>query len=89
MNYDTHSVIIASYGVLFSAELNDFISRLDMRYDEKVKKDGVTIAKKSRKLGLISTCAPPPDAPDWTIDQEWKSEHCTIMLVYLMQRSMW
>ncbi len=51
------------------SELNDFVALLDERYDSKVKKDGITMAKKIRKLGLPSISYPPSGAPDWTV---WK-----------------
>ena len=50
------------------AELNAFFSKLDRRYDAKVKKDGNTMAKKVRKTGSISDSPPPAGAPDWTLN---------------------
>lgn len=52
--------------------LKEFLARLDRRYDDKVKKDGVTMAKKPRKIGFDSQSLPPPDAPEWTIEKQWK-----------------
>ena len=54
------------------SELDDFVALLDQRYDAKVKKDGITMAKKVRKLGLPSKSYPPTGAPDWTVDKDWK-----------------
>ena len=53
-------------------ELEDFLTLLDDRYDIKVKKDGTTMAKKIRQLGLPAKSCPPSDAPDWTVDKNWK-----------------
>lgn len=55
-----------------SAGLCDFLAWLDQQYDDRVKKEGITMAKKNRKIGFNSTTLPPSDAPDWTLDQEWK-----------------
>ena len=55
--------------------LNDFLARLDLRYEKKIKKDSVTMTKKSKKLGLSSQSPPPVSVPAWTIDQEWKVLH--------------
>ena len=67
-------------------ELADFLSLLDNRYDARVKKDGVTMAKKVRQLGLSSKSSPPSGAPDWTVDQNWRGSlfwgHVHFLLPY-------
>ena len=52
--------------------LTDFLSTLGERYNNKVKKDGTAMARKQRKIGAPSVSRPPPDAPQWVIDQQWK-----------------
>lgn len=50
--------------------LDEFLKRLDSRYEEKVKKEGMLMAKQNRsQLSLASV--PPPIAPNWTINPEW------------------
>ena len=39
--------------------LTDFLYSLDKRYQEKVSKEGTVMAKKTRKVGSGSICAPP------------------------------
>lgn len=64
---------------LFHAGLTDFLHRLDNRYDERVKKDGTIMAKKHRKIGGYSNTKPPADAPEWTVDVQWKQQQGTSM----------
>ena len=52
--------------------LTDFLSTLDERYNNKVKKDGTAMARKQRKIEAPSVSRPPPDAPQWVIDRQWK-----------------
>ena len=52
--------------------LIDFLSKLDERYNNKVKKDGTTMATKQRKIGAPSASRPPPGAPQWVVDPQWK-----------------
>lgn len=47
-----------------SKQLTDFLHSLDDRY-EKVLKEGTVMARKTRKVGCDSMCAPPCDAPEW------------------------
>lgn len=51
--------------------LTDFLSKLDERYDNKVKKDGTAMARKQRRMGCKSSSRPPEGAPRWTVDPEW------------------
>lgn len=52
--------------------LIDFLSKLDERYNNKVKKDGTAMARKQRKIGAPSASRPPPGAPQWVVDPQWK-----------------
>ena len=53
---------------------------LDKRYEEKVKKEGVLVARKCRKIGCPASSGPPPNAPDWTLDPNWKGmKECTML----------
>ena len=55
------------------ADLNSFLSRLDQRYEAKVKKQGMLMAKKARRIGCPSASVPPADTAAWTIDKQWKN----------------
>ena len=48
-------------------DLNKFMDRLDKRYQDKVSKEGGTVARKIRKQGAPSASFPPVDAPEWTV----------------------
>lgn len=52
--------------------LIDFLSKLDARYNNKVKKDGTAMARKQRKIGAPSASRPPLGAPQWVVDPQWK-----------------
>ena len=62
------------------AGLTEFLHRLDVRYDEKVKKDGMIMAKKQRKVGAPASCKPPADAPEWAVDAEWRQQQRMLSL---------
>ena len=53
------------------------MEKLDTRYEEKVKKDGVLVA---RKTGSPAKSGPPPNAPSWTIDPKWNGMNACTML---------
>ena len=55
--------------ILFIA-LNEFIQELDRRYDEKVKKEGGTMPRKTRQSGPPSKSPPPLNAPAWTVNTQ-------------------
>lgn len=42
-------------------------------------KDGTIMAKKHRKIGGYSNTKPPADAPEWTVDVQWKQQQGTSM----------
>ena len=48
--------------------LTDFLYQLDERYMQKTRKEGCVMAKKRRKVGGDSVCAPPINAPRWTMN---------------------
>ena len=52
--------------------LTRFIEKLDARYEEKVKKEGILVARKTRKPGSPAKSDPPAGAPDWTVHPEWQ-----------------
>ena len=64
------SVVYLSFS--FVADLSKFLNKLDERYEAKVKKQGMLMAKKARKIGSFASSVPPPEAAGWTIDKEWK-----------------
>ena len=47
----------------------NFIGKLDERYEGKLKKDNVLMARKVRKIGEVSTRRQPSNAPKWTVKQ--------------------
>ena len=50
------------------AALDDFMERLDKRYEAKVRTEGgAVMAKKSRKVGFLSASSCPTSSPRWTI----------------------
>ena len=55
-------------------ELTDFLTILDKRYEDKVRKEGTFMARQLRHNGKPSTSEPPVDAPDWTVDPEWRND---------------
>lgn len=57
---------------------------LDQCYEEKMKKEGTFMARKVRHSGTPSSTEPPANAPNWTIDPEWKTiEHGVLLYVYI------
>ena len=46
-----------------------FIGKLDERYEGKLRKDNVMMARKVRKIGELSTRQQPTNAPKWTVKQ--------------------
>ena len=65
------NVSLVTANCIYLSELTDFLTLLDTRYKEKVRKEGTFMARKVRHSGTPSTREPPVDAPDWTIDHEW------------------
>lgn len=64
----------------FATGLVKFLEKLDTRYEEKVKKEGVLVARKTRKTGCPARSGPPPNAPNWTVDPKWKGMNgCTML----------
>lgn len=56
-----------------------FLEKLDARYEDKVKKDGILVARKTRKIGSPMKSGPPHNAPSWTIDPKWNGKECAIL----------
>ena len=46
-----------------------FIGKLDERYEGKLRKDNVMMARKVQKIGELSTRQQPTNAPKWTVKQ--------------------
>ena len=75
--------ILSSF-LLYFVDLNEFMSRLDERYTQKVSREGGTVAKKVRRNGA-PTRSPPKDAADWTIDAGmYMYAECTDLLFTLI-----
>ena len=64
----THEHTIAS----LTAVLNQFILKLDNRYDKNKKPGTGSTVKRERVTGLPSTSQPPPSLPAWMIDPNYK-----------------
>ena len=58
--------------LLANVGLIDILSKLDERYNNKVKKDGTAMARKQRKIGAPSASRSPPGAPQWVVNPQWK-----------------
>ena len=50
--------------------LNEFIEKLDERYNAHHQNDAV-MAKKPRVIGIPSTCSVPANAPTWSVDKNY------------------
>ena len=57
--------------IITCSELNQFLETLDERYEKKIKKEGVLVARKQRRIGSTSVTIPQCSAPKWTVDEEW------------------
>jgi len=64
----THERTITS----LTAVLNQFILKLDNRYDKNKKPGTGSTVKRERVTGLPSTSQPPPSLPAWMIDPNYK-----------------
>ena len=51
------------------------MQKLDTRYEDKVKKMGFFVARKTRKTGSPAKSGPPPSAPSWTIGPKWNGKN--------------
>lgn len=52
--------------------LNQFIQKLDNRYDRSLKSTKISTVKRDRVLGVSSTSEPPVTLPNWMIDPSYK-----------------
>ena len=68
------AVKVCEFLLQFAIDLVKFLEKLDKRYEEKVKKEGLLVARKTRKLGSASNSSPPTNAPEWTVNPEWEGE---------------
>ena len=57
--------------IITCSELSQFLETLDERYEKKIKKEGVLVARKQRRVGSTSVTIPQCSAPKWTVDEEW------------------
>jgi hypothetical protein len=61
--------------------MNQFIQKLDNRY-EKARKPGTgSTVKRERVNGLPSTSNPPPSLPSWMIDPSYKMQATTTVCI--------
>ena len=60
------------------AELVQFLGKLDERYEAKLKKDNVLMARKVRHLGEESCRCQPPNSPKWTVKQPAAGQCCNL-----------
>ena len=42
---------------------------------DKIKEDGILVARKTRKTRSPVKSGPPPKAPSWTIDPKWNGKN--------------
>lgn len=80
--YELLTVMYLSY-FSFVTDLNKFLNKLDERYEAKVKKQGMLMAKKARKIGSFASSVPPLETPGWTIDKEWKKSETQKISLYI------
>ena len=67
----------------FFSVMNQFIQKLDSRY-EKARKPGTgSTVKRERVNGLPSTSNPPPSLPSWMIDPSYKMQATTTVCISL------
>ena len=69
-----HKVSSLNYLYIPSADLNTFIRQLDERYDQKIKKQGMLMAKKVREVGT--------DGKRWSIDKEWEEGKLKLSVIH-------
>ena len=56
----------------FLSVLNQFVLKLDNRYEKNKKPGTGSTVKRERVAGLPSTSQPPPSLPTWMIDPNYK-----------------
>ena len=67
--------------------MNQFIQKLDSRY-EKTKKPGTgSTVKRERAQGLPSTSSPPASLPSWMVDPSYKSTPVTSITTVCVRES--
>ena len=64
----------------FTYELLDLLHLLDKRYEDKVKNEGTSMARKKRVSGEPSQSQPLSSTPKWTLDTKWV-EVCTSVAI--------
>ena len=68
----------------YHSGLNNFLQTLDKRYADKIKGEGVLMAKKLRRPGCSSTLLPPAGAPSWTLDEAWKGNKYSLLSILFL-----
>ena len=73
------TVLLLCLFLYCSLEMCQFLEKLDLRYQEKISKEGVLVARKNCKNGGISETLPCLDVPEWIIDPKWRKgiDTCT------------
>ena len=73
--------LMNNHATLYFAVMNQFIQKLDSRY-EKARKPGTgSTVKRERVNGLPSTSNPPPNLPSWMIDPSYKMPATTSVCI--------
>ena len=79
------------YNYYLYLELCQFINKLDSRYQEKVTREGILVARKTRKEGSLSKTLPRHDAPQWTIDPLWtkgtSEYYVMIIIIFILENN--
>lgn len=61
--------------------MNQFIQKLDSRYEKSKKPGSGSTVKRERVSGLPSTSQPPPTLPSWMIDPSYKMPATTTVCI--------
>ena len=57
--------------------------KLDEQYNDKVKKDGIAMARKTRHVGSPLLSRPPAGAPGWAVDTNWKGKSVSCLFKFM------
>jgi len=65
--------IYTNYFTSCPVVMNQFVVKLDSRYDKTKKPGAVSTVKRERVSGLSSTSSPPTSIPSWMVDPGYKA----------------
>lgn len=67
--------------------MNQFVMKLDNRYDKTKKSGAGSTVKRERSHGLPSTSSPPATLPSWMIDPSYKMTPATSITTVCVRES--